>query len=157
LLPCLKFIFNITKIVSKLKKMFWAHPHILRVYEVVSRKPYFLCGLWKMKIFDTKISLFVTRFFLYRPRKFFVLNETLCEHLECEDLHVNIFFYFFDILKFVFWIKEVYAPRIKMVFPMHISVFINKTLFNTPTSLLRTISFLKKIHHHLSRQVMVVS
>jgi hypothetical protein len=75
-----------------------------------------------------------------------VLNETLCEHLECEDLHVNIFFYFFDILKFVFWIKEAYAPRIKMVFPMHISVFINKTLFNTPTSLLRTISFLKKIH-----------
>jgi hypothetical protein len=48
LLPFLKFNFNIFIIVKKFKtKMFWSHPHVLRVYKVVSRKTDFLCVLCK--------------------------------------------------------------------------------------------------------------
>jgi hypothetical protein len=79
--------------------MFCAHPHVLRVYEIVSRKTDFYVDYVKMKKKGTKIGLFTTHFLssLYMPIKMSTLNGSLHEHIECGDLHAHIF-PIFDIL-----------------------------------------------------------
>jgi hypothetical protein len=51
----------------------------------------------KMINFDTKISLFERVFFFFFARsvKNICFHETLCGHVECEDIHVYISSYFF--------------------------------------------------------------
>jgi hypothetical protein len=74
--------------------MFCAHPHVLRVYEIVSRKTDFLCCLCKNEKIRYQNKSFhnvFLVFFVCAPRKTSVLNETLREHVEYGDLHVNIF------------------------------------------------------------------
>jgi hypothetical protein len=59
----------------------------------------------KITKFNTKISFFTTCPFIFSAQATkisFFFQETLCEHLECEDIHAYIFFLFFDILKFIF-------------------------------------------------------
>jgi hypothetical protein len=75
--------------------MFCIHLHVVRVYEVVLRKIDFLRGLCKNeKKIGSGVSLFTMRVlsFLQISRKIFIVHETLREHVECEDIHIYIFF-----------------------------------------------------------------
>jgi hypothetical protein len=61
----------------------------------------------KIRKFGTKISHFATHLFIFFAwdRKNILFHETLCEHIECEDILAILFLYFFGILNFIFWIK----------------------------------------------------
>jgi hypothetical protein len=74
--------------------MFYAHAHVLCVYEIVLRKTDFLCGLDKNEKNRYQNKPFRDAFFLsslYRPRTMSNLNKTLRDHIECGDLNANIF------------------------------------------------------------------
>jgi hypothetical protein len=58
---------------------------------------------------------------------FRLFHETMRDHI-VEIIHVNIFPIFFNILKYVFNIKEVYASRITSAFPIFAPVL---PLFHT--------------------------
>jgi hypothetical protein len=68
-----------------------------------------------MTNFDTKISR-VLLSFLHGPQKY-QFHQTMCEHVEHENIHAYIFPKFFNILKSIFQIKGAYTYGIKNAFP----------------------------------------
>jgi hypothetical protein len=78
------------------------HLHILHIHKDVSMKTDFLCGLCKKTKFDAKISFFAMFFnFSANATNMLVFYKTLREHIEYEDIQVNIFLKCFKISKFV--------------------------------------------------------
>jgi hypothetical protein len=64
-----------------------------------------------MTKFSTKISLFMTYFFVFftQPIIFSLFHEIVREHIEYGDVHAYIFSKFLNILKFIFQLMEAYA------------------------------------------------
>jgi hypothetical protein len=85
-------------------KILCVHLHVLRAHKVVFRiKTIFYVAYVKMTKYSTKISHFMTYFFvfLHRLLKVSIFHETVHQHIEYGDVYANIFSNFFDILKFI--------------------------------------------------------
>jgi hypothetical protein len=53
--------------------------------------------------------------FLHNPQKMSFFHETVCEHIECGDIHVDNFFPISLIFK-IYLVKGAYAPGSKVYF-----------------------------------------
>jgi hypothetical protein len=68
--------------------------------------------------FGTKINLFTTSYLSFLHKAQFFLNENCVRHMKCGDIHRNILFLFFGILKYIFQVKKAYEPSIKSAFAL---------------------------------------
>jgi hypothetical protein len=99
-------------------KMFCVYLHVPCAHKVASGKIDYFCGLRKnKKWYQNKLFCDFFLSFLHRSEKISVFNEILCEHIDYVDIHVYIFYNFFEIY---FQIKKAYAHVIKkMHFRLH--------------------------------------